>query len=105
MNHIELKKVVNGCLVNSHVGVTIFSDGRIKIQSHEIFYFMTVDSQSLPYPIYTQTNNGANMEFSLIWLDDQLLVQITIEDEEPLYCNKNEFDFELSDSLNPVIPF
>lgn len=96
MHSLEGKQYVNGSLQNS-VDVVILSDGRLHLRGYNLFCQMTLNSIS--YPIHPQTQNGENVEIVKTFTEGREFIQITVDDIEPIYCDPDEFRFELRDSF------
>jgi hypothetical protein len=99
MHLIETRSCINGCLKKVDIGLLVCPDGYLMVRGHNFFLLMNLEKQPLQYPIIGQTKSGVNVEFDRLHFDDQEVIQITIDDEEPLYCDPIEFKTELMDSL------
>lgn len=96
MQNLDGKQYVDGKLKNT-VDVTIYHDGHIVIRGYVFFCSMILNS--IVCPINVQTQKGENVKIVKTFIEDQEFIQITIDDEEPIYCNPFEFSVEVKDSF------
>lgn len=99
MHTLEGRQYINGKLRGT-VDVSILQDGRIFIKGHVFFCNMTVNS--LNFPINVRTEKGENVEIVGICIEDKNFIQITVDDEEPIYCDPHVFEMEVEESLSSV---